>query len=512
MPLVKGKEATTEKGISENISISMKEGKPQKQAVAIALAVAREFEQKVPEPKPVKKEQEFQTDFTRIKLFGVGKFKPVNGKPVNITPKHLEDMVAFYEKLKSKALPDVIITHSDTKAERDKEYPTLAKMPFSVGKITNLFTDGKALYGDYINVLPPIKKALEDKLLTTHSAEIYEDVKVDGKGYKGILTGVALLPGGKMPALYEIFEPYMYELDTFAEDKVNQIDLSEIEYENKVLFNLQLEDNPLMQKEKEKEKEAKPYMNESDYKGKVQEYMKSGMKPMAYAEFMKMDEDKQKEYMGKMHDEYMGLKKKYEMDTEGDSMKEDLNALQKELQKELAEVRELKKQQFSLVSEMKQNTSEEVAYLRNQVEQMKTEKHDSEVRKFVYGLTKGDEPKFDIADEEPMIAALVHIAKSDDKLSFSWSGQDVEKSPYEVITGVLAKAHAKKSFVHKPLMKSEDGDSVVSVSETEMAELPKNTDVSSVLIDKKVEAYCKKFNLDYDKADDYEKAFDAVSV
>ncbi len=40
MPLVKGKEAKTDKGISKNIRNEMKAGKPQKQAVAIALSLA----------------------------------------------------------------------------------------------------------------------------------------------------------------------------------------------------------------------------------------------------------------------------------------------------------------------------------------------------------------------------------------------------------------------------------------------------------------------------------------
>lgn len=46
MPLVKGKAAKTQKGMSENIRREVKAGKPQKQAVAIAYSVAKQAKKK----------------------------------------------------------------------------------------------------------------------------------------------------------------------------------------------------------------------------------------------------------------------------------------------------------------------------------------------------------------------------------------------------------------------------------------------------------------------------------
>jgi len=40
MPLIKGAKAKSKKAVSSNIRKSMKEGKPQKQAIAIALSLA----------------------------------------------------------------------------------------------------------------------------------------------------------------------------------------------------------------------------------------------------------------------------------------------------------------------------------------------------------------------------------------------------------------------------------------------------------------------------------------
>lgn len=48
MPLLKGKKAKTQAGISSNIRTEIKAGRPQKQAVAIAMRVAGK-------PKPKKK-------------------------------------------------------------------------------------------------------------------------------------------------------------------------------------------------------------------------------------------------------------------------------------------------------------------------------------------------------------------------------------------------------------------------------------------------------------------------
>ena len=450
-----------------------------------------------------KAKTEYRSDFQGVKLFGVGNFKPVNGKEVVITPKHLEDMVSFYEQLREKALPDVIVTHADSKGERDKEYPSLAKLPFSVGKITNLRTDGKFLYGDYINVADAIKNALNDKMLTTHSAEIYEDVKLDGKDYKGILTGVALLPAGKFPALFKVFEPYMYEMDLGIDNQ--QINLNEITYKSKCLFSFS-------QEEKYQMADKKKCMSESEYMGNVKQYMADGMKCKSYSEFVAMNEEQQDEYMSGLKKDYMAMKekKKYEMQIAEESMKKEAEVLTAQLKEQLEEAKEMKQQYFSLMSDIKDSNSEEVSAMRKEIERLKSEKVESKVSKFVASLTQSDNPKFDIADEDALKAGLSFLAKSEDqKLSFSMGGQEVQKSAYEIMTSLLSKAESKKQFSHAPLMEGENG---INVTSQDMDKLPDGVDPSSVLITKKIQKFCMDHNLNINNADDYEKAFDAVSV
>ena len=55
MPLIKGKEAKTKQGFSENVKREIKSGKPQKQAVAIAYSVKRQANKTQPSKKGNKK-------------------------------------------------------------------------------------------------------------------------------------------------------------------------------------------------------------------------------------------------------------------------------------------------------------------------------------------------------------------------------------------------------------------------------------------------------------------------
>jgi hypothetical protein len=181
-----------------------------------------------------------QTDFKRVLLFKAGKF---NG--VTTTPDDLRSMVAF-SKEHENILPDLKIDHIDDKENRDSKFKVFENFPFSLGKITNLEynEDEQALYGDYINVFEPVKNAIDDKLLTTHSAEIYYNVasKKTGKKYPAVLTAVAILPAGKPPALMEVFQPYMYELENYQGELSA---FTEFEYQDKAFYQVGVTDFPI---------------------------------------------------------------------------------------------------------------------------------------------------------------------------------------------------------------------------------------------------------------------------
>lgn len=158
---------------------------------------------------PLKEMESDKADFPGIHIFSSGTYNDKENPE-----SYLASMVDFMQDHDNYAA-DLKIDHIDNKDDRDKKYQVFKNFPYSLGKIKNLETkeDSKKLFGDYIKVFEPIKKALNDKLLTTHSAEIYYNVtsKKTGKKYPAVLGAVALLPAGKMPALWSEFDPYMYE-------------------------------------------------------------------------------------------------------------------------------------------------------------------------------------------------------------------------------------------------------------------------------------------------------------
>ena len=224
-------------------------------------------------------------DFKKIKLLSIGDYKnDKNGNPtIKVTEKVLDGMVQAFNDLKDNTLPDLIIDHKDTKDERDKAFTVpdkdnkpvkvFGRLPFSVGKITNLQRLGDSLYGDFINVFEPIKNAMKDKLLTSLSSEFFLDIKsnVTDKVYDGVLTAVAILPGGTWAELFDKFEPYMFSLDNIKHP-IFRFSLDSFETDNKIVFNL-LQDY-FIKKLQAKETE----MSKEEYQKKIQKFMDKKMK------------------------------------------------------------------------------------------------------------------------------------------------------------------------------------------------------------------------------------------
>lgn len=245
-------------------------------------------------------------DFKDVEIFSTGVF---NGKKTTLAD--LQDAVKAYNDLG--VMPDLKLTHEDTKTDRDKKYKFFENFPLVVGKIANLRLVGEKLIGDYINVLEPIKKMITDKLLITHSAEMYRDIKAKttNTNYKAIFTAVALLPAGELPALFEVFKPYMYKLEELICQESAHIDI--FNHEQKLIYVFSEEKNT---------------MTEEQYKKAMKAYSGKGMTLLPYVKFSAMNAEEQKLYMDELTEDCsMPIKNSLEPDTN------EISRLQAEVQK-----------------------------------------------------------------------------------------------------------------------------------------------------------------------------------
>ena len=427
-------------------------------------------------------------DFKKIKLLSIGDYKnDKNGNPtIKVTEEVLDGMVEAFNDLKDNTLPDIIIDHKDTKDDRDKAFTVpdkdnkpvkvFGRLPFSVGKITNLQRLGDSLYGDFINVFEPIKNAMKDKLLTSLSSEFFLDIKsnVTDKVYDGVLTAVAILPGGTWAELFDKFKPYMFNLDELKEPV--KFNFEGFNTENKIIFNLQ----NLQTKETE--------MSKEDYQKKIQKFMDKKMKCANYDQFLAMNEDEQKEYMSMMEDKYnkFSLAGLGELDVdnkENEKQKFSMEDLIKRFETQENENKELQKQLFSLVNKTDEKVKEENNLLRQQIQEIKSQEKRKEVIKFVNDKLI-ESNKFDVADREKLENGLTAIATaSNQAIKFSVGSQEVATDSYSFVIEMLEKAQVKNTFSHSPIVAH--GENGLTVTRQEI-ESSNGASVDELLQDKKI--------------------------
>lgn len=436
-------------------------------------------------------------DFKKIKLLSIGDYKnDKNGNPtIKVTEKVLDGMVNAFNDLKDNTLPDLIIDHKDTKDERDKAFtvpdkegkPTkvFGRLPFSVGKITNLQRLGDSLYGDFINVFEPIKNAMKDKLLTSLSSEFFLDIKsnVTDKVYDGVLTAVAILPGGTWAELFDKFKPYMFNLDELQEPV--KFNFESFNTENKIVFNLQnyLKDYFI---EKLQAKETK--MSKEEYQKKVQKFMDKKMKCANYEQFLAMNEGEQKEYMSMLEDKYnkfslAGLGELEVPNVENEKQKFSMEDLMKKFESLDSENKELKQNLFSLVNKTDKKLDEENNLLKQQIQEIKSQEKRKEVIKFVNDKLI-ESNKFDVADREKLENGLTAIAVSSNQpVKFSVGGVETVTDTFAFVAEMLEKAQVKNTFSHSPIVAK--GENGLTVTRQEI-EKSNGANPEDLLQDKKI--------------------------
>lgn len=182
------------------------------------------------DPKELAKE-EFQEqivyDIPNVEIFKVGTW---NGD--KYTEKDLDDLVNSFKAIGNKIKPYLKLGH-------DKEQKLLQKDGYpAAGWITNLKRVGGSLLSDWKSVPKKIKDLIDQKRYGRMSAEIYWNLREEGKIYRKVLKAVALL-GADTPAV------------TSLDDFINLY--TENDYNFEMLKNYdKFEEAPIMEEIKEK--------------------------------------------------------------------------------------------------------------------------------------------------------------------------------------------------------------------------------------------------------------------
>lgn len=123
------------------------------------------------------------------------------------TTRDLDEMVAAFEENKKYIRPALKLGHDDNQALLQRD-----GMP-AAGWVGKLYRKGKKLLADFEEIPGKIYELLKRGAYKKVSSEIWWNTNVNGKAYRRLLTGIALL-GADMPGvmnLADIFERYAAE-------------------------------------------------------------------------------------------------------------------------------------------------------------------------------------------------------------------------------------------------------------------------------------------------------------
>jgi len=425
--------------------------------------------------------------FKHIKIFNTGNF---NG--INHTLEHLQDAVQAQQDFKDKFLPGLKFTHEDTKSLRDEKYKALSNLPFILGSTDNFTLEGNSIFCDFIEIFPAIEKALQDKLIKTHSVEAYYNIKFkeSNKTYKMMITAVSFLPVKEIPALVEVFKPYMYNLDSNNTDMENNQELQPVTVQ---LKDFNIDDFSFEKKLIYKIGEKK--MDKLVYENMMKPYAAKGVQCMGYDEFIAMTPEQQAAYVAEIAaklEEILNAVKNEEgseMGKSSFSLKDIEGVFSKMLDANLTASKFSQKINDVANQQIKANETLEKNY-----EALITKMKRDEVTAFVHKFSKSANPSLPIANEEMAIELL--MAVSDDKKT-NFSVDNNKLGLEALVRNFISSLPVIESKTTKEVFKTADG--IVVNDEVRKQYLPDETD-ADIALDLKVQKYSLEKNVSYEKA------------
>lgn len=428
-------------------------------------------------------------DFKHIKIFNTGNF---NG--INHTLEHLQDAVQAQQDFKDKFLPGLKFTHEDTKSLRDEKYKALANLPFILGSTDNFTLEGNSIFCDFIEIFPAIEKALQDKLIKTHSVEAYYNIKFkeSNKTYKMMITAVSFLPVKEIPALVEVFKPYMYSSVNNNTDMENNQELQPVTVQ---LKDFNIDDFSFEKKLIYKIGEKK--MDKLVYENMMKPYAAKGVQCMGYDEFIAMTPEQQAAYVAEIAaklEEILNAVKNEEgseMVKSSFSLKDIEGVFSKMLDANLTASKFSQKINDVANQQIKANETLEKNY-----EALITKMKRDEVTAFVHKFSKSPNPSLPIANEEMAIELL--MAVSDDKKT-NFSVNNNKLGLETLVKNFISSLPTIESKTTREVFKTNDG---LEVNEAFRAKYGYDADVTKEQIeqDQKVRKYMEDKQVSYFEA------------
>lgn len=423
-----------------------------------------------------------------VKLFSEGFFNKRK-----YTREELEDAVKAQIYLKEFALPDLKISHAESKEKRDELYPILKNLPFTVGKIDNFSLEKEnkkaVLFGDYINVFEPIKNMINDNLLTTHSAELYTDVELmNGNKYKIVITAISFVPAGELPALFEVFTPYMYSLDKSNESDLNKESEDSEQKQQKDLF------KNFTYKTKEifyfTEPQEVSDMNKTRFEKLAKKYTaKTGKACMSFEDWQATEEVSREAFLDLLYDSVDGEDPEMAQPTEQEKPSVINNTV--DVSKKIVD---LEKQFFALAQKNVNRDNERLKVLEDVVKDFKKKEKEEKVLTFIKEISDPSSPKIPKKMEE-MVKTLLMSTDSDKKINFSFDDK-TEFSQEELVKALLTSLPVINAKTTKEVFES-DG---IKIDDLVRGEYEEGVSDEQILQDKKIKKFALDKNISYDEA------------
>lgn len=429
-------------------------------------------------------------DFKHIKIFQTGEF---NG--INHTLDQLKDAVQAQKDFKDKYLVGLKIDHFDTKEERDEKYKALSNLPFILGSADNFSLEGNSLFCDFNEVFPALEKALEDKLLKTHSVEAYYNIRFKNskKFYKMMVSAVSFLPVGQLPALLEVFKPYMYNLDSNNTDMENNQELKLVTVQ---LNNFNIDDFSFEKKLIYKIGEKRT-MDKLVYENMMKPYTAKGVQCMGYDEFIAMTPEQQAAYIAEIAAKLESILNAVKSEEGGEmskasfSLKDVENLFNKMLDANLTASKFSQKINDVTNQQIKANETLEKNY-----EALVTKMKRDEVTAFVHKFSKSDKPSLPIASED-MAIELLMAASDDTKTNFSVNNNKLGLET--LVKNFISSLPVIESKTTREVFKTNDG---LEVNDAFRAKYGYDADVTKEQIeqDQRVRRYMEDKQVSYFEA------------